>query len=489
MIAMVGHILSAVYLLCAMLLALYTLGQVILLVQYLRQRSFVTPPNPDDWPQVTIQLPIYNEKYVVRRLLRAVGVLDYPRDRLHIQLLDDSTDETQQIAAAEVARLRRAGVYIAHVRRADRSGYKAGALAAGLAQTNSPFIAIFDADFVPPRDFLRRTLPHLLADERLGFVQTRWAHLNAEHNALTRAQRLAVDTHFVIEQAARSGSGWLMPFNGTGGVWRAATIHDAGGWSARTLTEDLDLSYRAQLRGWRARLLPQVIVPGELPVHLAAYAQQQARWAAGSTQNLRWLLGHVWRAPLRLSNKLMATHHLCQYVPQPLMLIMLLLAPPLLLIDRLEVLPLAPLGLLGLAPPLMYTLTQRALRSDWLHTLRALPVLVLLGTGLIAHNSRAMLKSLRLSDALPFERTPKFGQKSHSADAYHLSVPAWARIESLLALYAMWGVALALTQAPGLVPYLLLHALAFLAVLRWRWQDARRIEQARTRARVARSTD
>ena len=231
------------YGICALLLAGYTLGHGVLLVQYLRHRR-ETPAQPHvtDWPAVTVQLPLYNEQHVALRLLEAVTALDYPPEKLHIQILDDSTDATSGLIAHHIRRYPQ--LKIDHLRRHDRTGYKAGALAYGLARTNSEYIAIFDADFVPPRDFLKRTLPFLLHDDKLGVVQTRWGHLNPDDSWLTRAQVLSIDTHFLIEQTGRNRSGWPLPFNGTGGVWRASTIRDAGGWSAATLTEDLDLSFR-----------------------------------------------------------------------------------------------------------------------------------------------------------------------------------------------------------------------------------------------------
>ena len=234
-------------------------------------------------------------------------------------------------------------------------------------------------------------LPHLLADPGLGIVQSRWGHLNAEENRLTRAQRLSIDTHFVVEQAARNRSGWLIPFNGTGGVWRRDCIEAAGGWSADTLTEDLDLSYRAQMAGWRSLFLPDVEVPGEIPPQLAAYKQQQARWATGNTQCLFKLARPILAAPLSASQKVMAIQHLCQYLPQPLMLLMLLLTPPLLLTEGLAGLPLAPLGLLALAPPMMYIASQMRLTKYWRRRLTAFPALLFIGTGISLNNSLAVL--------------------------------------------------------------------------------------------------
>ncbi|MCA9885190.1 MAG: glycosyltransferase [Anaerolineae bacterium] len=265
----------------------------------------------------------------------------------------------------------------------------------------------------------------------------------------------------MIEQQARSRSGWLMPFNGTGGVWRVAAIQEAGGWNGDTLTEDLDLSYRAQLCGWKAMLLPDVVVPGELPPQLAAYEQQQARWAVGSLQNL---IAHGWdvlRSERPFSQRLMALHHLCQYVPQALMLLMLLLAPPLLLNHSLASLSLAPLGLLSLVPPLMYAVTQYRLRDDWPRSLAAFPLLVVLGTGLIWRNTAAMTQAL-LGVTPGFQRTPKFGDDKKRN--HYIQPRQFPWVEGALMLYALLAVWLAAQREPALVPYLLLHALSFAVV-------------------------
>ncbi len=462
---MLIHLLLALYLLCVGLLALYALGQAVLLAQYLRLRGRQPAvPAPDEWPLVCVQLPIYNEQHVALRLLKAVTQFDYPRDKLHIQLLDDSTDETPALLAEQVKALRAQGWQIDHLRRASRAGYKAGALAHGLRHTRAAYVAVFDADFVPPPHFLRATLPPLLAEPQVGVVQTAWGHLNADVNWLTRAQRLAVDAHFVIEQTARSRSGWIVPFNGTGGVWRAAAIHAAGGWSDATLTEDCDLSYRAQLAGWRTVYLPHIVVPGELPTTLAAYQQQQARWAQGNTQCLRRLLPHLLRAPMPLGRRLMALHHLCQYLPQPLMLLSLLLLPPLMLAE--VPLTFAPLGLISLIPPLFYWFSQQAVADHGWRRLAALPALILVSTGLIVHNSLAVLRGLR-GDGGVFERTPKFAEAYRCLNAQTRA--AAVRLTALCALYALSTAWIAARHEPWMLPYVGLYAVAFGSVSGAHW--------------------
>ncbi len=459
-------LLAIVYALCALSLGLYTCGQALLLWRYWRVRRADAAPLPLlEYRRITVQLPLYNECNVAERLIDAVAAFDYPRDKFLIQVLDDSNDRTVSLVARKLAALQARGFQVQHIRREQRTGYKAGALAEGLKRAQGDYIAIFDADFLPAPDFLRRTLPHLLADPGLGIVQSRWSHLNAAENSLTSAQKLSIDTHFVVEQTARNRSGWLIPFNGTGGLWRRSCIEAAGGWSADTLTEDLDLSYRAQMAGWRSLFLPQVEVPGEIPPQLAAYKQQQARWAMGNTQCLLKLARPLLKARLTLSQKIMAIQHLCQYLPQPLMLLMLLLTPPLLLTEGLLGLPLAPLGLLGLAPPLMYLASQMQLYDNWLSGLGAFPALLFIGTGISLSNSLAVLAAL-LGIKTGFRRTPKF-ERGWQRSGYALSPDRLVWLEIAFLLYATWAAWLAWQLQRELCFYLLIYALSFAAVLGW----------------------
>src|SRR2546427_2735268 len=301
------------------------------------------PARPDPAPQgteplVCVQIPIYNERYVAERVIDAVCAIEWPANRLEVQVLDDSDDETAPIVDARVARWRRRGLEVTHVRRQKRTGFKAGALAHGMTLTQAPFIAIFDADFVPPADFLRRTMG-VFADESVGFAQARWGHLNEGYSWFTRLQALAIDFHFLVEQAVRSDRGFFTNITGTAGVWRREAIDDAGGWSAATLTEDLELSYRAQLRGWKAAYVEDLVVPEELPVSIDAYRRQQSRWATGSFQSAFLLLVPVMRSSNRIAVKFQAAVHLVAYGVGPVMLVQLACYPLLLAVfahQRLE---------------------------------------------------------------------------------------------------------------------------------------------------------
>jgi cellulose synthase/poly-beta-1,6-N-acetylglucosamine synthase-like glycosyltransferase len=469
MSAMLTTILTIIYALCAIFLGIYAASTFLMLAVYwIHRRENPPVPAVDRWPTVVLQLPVYNERYVVQRLLEAVARLDYPRELLTVQVLDDSTDDTTALIAECVAQLQQTGLNIHHVRRDNREGFKAGALSYGLSLVDAEYAAILDADFVPPVDFLKQTIPYMVADPRLGMVQGRWGHLNPWDNLLTRGQTLAVDGHFWVEQTARSRAGWLFTFNGTGGVWRIQCIHDAGGWEATTLTEDLDLSYRAQIRGWKFLYLPRLVVPGELPPQIAAYKQQQARWAKGTTQVLRRLLIPVWRAPLSLAQRIMATQHLAQYLPAPAMLTIVLLTPPLLLLHTLDDVPLQPLGLTGLGPPLMYLISQHALYHDWWRRMSAFPVLFILGTGIVGNNARAVIGGL-LNIQTEFQRTPKFGQQWNISGYALRDRASW--IEIALALYSLWGTVLALRLEPALAPVMAVYCLAFGTVGLWGIRD------------------
>src|SRR5882757_4848614 len=292
-------------------LSLYGLHRYVIVYLFLKNRN--KPPQPkatfDRLPPVTVQLPIFNEMYVVERLLKSVAALDYPRDLLQVQVLDDSTDETTEIAARQIVELKAAGLDIELIHRTDRTGFKAGALEHGLETCKGEFILILDADFVPTPDMLMKTV-HFFTDEKVGMIQTRWGHLNRTFSLLTRVQAMFLDGHLLLEQTARSRSGRFFNFNGTAGLWRRTCIEESGGWQHDTLTEDLDLSYRAQLQGWRFIFLADLVTPAELPVDMNGFKSQQHRWTKGSIQTCKKLLPEIWRSELPMPIKLEATGHL-----------------------------------------------------------------------------------------------------------------------------------------------------------------------------------
>ncbi len=406
--------LLALYYLVLGVLALYGLHRLHLVWVWLRTRGreVPLPADPPEWPRVTVQLPLYNELYVAERLIDAVCRLDYPCDRLEIQVLDDSTDETREVVAAAVRRHRARGVDVHHLHRTDRTGFKAGALEAGTRRAAGELLAVFDADFVPPSDFLRRTVPHF-QDPAIGMVQARWRHLNRGYSLLTRIQAMLLDGHFAIEHTARHRGGCFFNFNGTAGIWRGSAIEDAGGWEHDTLTEDLDLSYRAQLAGWRFLYLPDLGVPSELPVDAAGFKSQQHRWARGSIQTGRKLLWTILRAPVPWRVKAEAFVHLTNNMSYPLMVLLSILVFPAMVarqdsgLGEILVIDL-PLFLGATVSVLIfYTASQAALGHGWRRRLWDLPALMGLGIGLSVSNARAALGGLfRMGGT--FVRTPKY---------------------------------------------------------------------------------
>jgi cellulose synthase/poly-beta-1,6-N-acetylglucosamine synthase-like glycosyltransferase len=458
-------IVEILYTIVTLLLAVYGLNSIYLIWLYHRATPPKQPSPPAEWPQVTVQLPIYNEYHTIERLLRAVSKLDYPRDRLEVQVLDDSTDETSTLVATLASELNKQGLEIVHVQRSNREGYKAGALANGLQQAKGRFIAIFDADFVPPSDFLQQVIPWF-GDEQVGCVQTRWDHLNRNYSAITRLQALAIDGHFIIEQTARSYGGLFLNFNGTAGVWRRTCIEDAGGWTADTITEDLDLSYRAQLKGWRIAYLPHVTVPAELPAQMAAYKNQQARWAKGSLQTARKILKTFLFSPQPLKIKIEGILHLTHYFVHPLILGAMFLSLPMSLSNSwlLSRIPLVILASLG--PPMLYLLATSPNSTNWPERLKLIPGLILLGIGLSLNNSRAAISGLVQPKGGTFKRTPKFAinrsndKWEHSS--YALPNDPWVWVEVMIGLFAIFSLILSVTRGYwGMVPWMAAYSLSY----------------------------
>jgi len=372
----------------------------------------------DRLPKVTTQLPIYNERHVVERLIKAIVNIDYPKELHEIQVLDDSNDETKSMVSDLVNKYSEMGFNIKHVVRRNRDGFKAGALNLGLEKAEGEFLAIFDADFVPDKDFLYKTIPFFYERPKVALVQTRWGHINRNYSLLTRAQSIGMDGHFIIEQGARAWNGLYMNFNGTAGIWRREAIIDAGGWHFDTLTEDLDLSYRAQLKGWNTKFLFDVVAPSELPVDINAYKSQQHRWAKGSIQTAKKLLPQIFRTNESLIKKVEAFIHLNQYIVHPMMIILALLSFPLILLLKVQISSMSVsltmiifmfLIFMGaFAPTFLYIVAQKKGYKDWQKRCLFIPALMVIGCGIAINNTKAVLEAL-LNIKSDFIRTPKYG--------------------------------------------------------------------------------
>jgi cellulose synthase/poly-beta-1,6-N-acetylglucosamine synthase-like glycosyltransferase len=434
-------------------LAVFGIHRYVMLVLFLRTRHAAPHPPRElsdrELPFVTVQLPLYNELHVATRLIDAVCALDYPRDRLEIQVLDDSTDRTTEVVADAIRRNRCGGARIVHLRRTresgTRAGYKAGALAYGLARARGSVIAVLDADFLPPASFLRRTVP-FLEDAEVGAVQVRWGHTNRRYSLLTRVQALLLDGHFLIEHTARSRTGRFFNFNGTCGVWRADAIRAAGGWHHDTLTEDLDLSYRAQLAGWKFVYLNDEVCPGELPGEMSAFQSQQFRWAKGSIQTGQKLLRRIWRTSLSLHIKLESTVHLLNNVVYLLMVVPVFLALPLVLTARppdaaVQLSLYAIFFLLSsISVTIYYGMTASAAGLGATRGLLLVPPLMALGVGMTVNNGAAVLDAL-LHRPSEFIRTPKYslGERPSRQEQrwYRPSGNSHVGIELVLGLYLL----------------------------------------------------
>ncbi|MFZ0454889.1 MAG: glycosyltransferase [Ignavibacteriaceae bacterium] len=365
---------------------------------------------------VTIQLPLYNEFYVVERLINAICAIDYPKELLEIQVLDDSNDETVNVVAKMISQKQKEGFNIVHVRRDSRKGFKAGALKEGMKSAKGDYIAIFDADFIPNKNFLKKTLS-FFNDDNVGMVQTRWEHLNGDYSLLTKAQALALDGHFVIEQSVRNKAGFFINFNGTGGVWRRKCIEDAGNWHDDTLTEDLDLSYRAQLNGWKFIFLKDFTSPAELPSEINALKSQQFRWTKGAIETAKKILPLVWKSNVPLRVKLQSTFHLTNNIVFPFILLAAILNVPLIFIKNsgpheayFAILSLFVLAFVSSF--LFYLYSQKDVRSDWRKKIVLFPLFMAGSMGFAVNNSRAVIEGL-LSRKSEFVRTPKFKVESN----------------------------------------------------------------------------
>src|SRR6478672_7184639 len=463
----------ASYFFVLIILAVYGWHRYYLVYLYLRNRGKEPLPGSTLSPQpvVTIQLPLYNEMYVADRLIAAVCAIKYPRELLEIQVLDDSIDETRGIAEAAVRRFAAEGIDIKYFHRSDRTGYKAGALEAGLKQARGEFVGIFDADFIPSSDFLVRLMPQF-ADPKVGMVQARWGHINQDYSLLTKIQSILLDGHFVLEHGGRYRAGRFFNFNGTAGVWRRSAIDDAGGWQHDTLTEDLDLSYRAQLRGWRFVFLSDLIAPAEVPVEMNAFKSQQHRWAKGSIQTCRKLLPEILRAKVPLGVKAEAFFHLTANFNYPLMCVLSVLMFPSMVIRY----NMGWYEMMLIDVPLFFAATfsvcnfymvcQREIHRDWRTRIKYLPFLMSIGIGLCINNTRAVFEAL-FNKQSDFARTPKYRIEGDADEwvgkKYRQSVAVQPLIELALGLYFTATVFYALAnQIYGTVPFLVLFQVGFL---------------------------
>ncbi len=456
------------------LLSIYGIHRYTLCYQYFKFRKNYDPNPPrrfNELPSVTLQLPIFNEQFVIDRLIEAVCAMDYPRQKLEIQVLDDSTDETQAVASAIVERYAALGEPIVYIHRTNRLGFKAGALDAGLKVAQGELLAIFDADFVPPSDWLMKVVHHF-AEPDVGMVQTRWTHLNRDYSMLTQIEAILLDGHFVLEHGARVRSGKFFNFNGTAGMWRRQAITDGGGWQHDTLTEDTDLSYRSQMAGWRFKYLPEVECPAELPIEMTAFKTQQARWAKGLIQTSLKLLPEVFRSKCPLRNKVESVYHLTANLSYPLMVVMSALLLPamicrfyqgwfqMLLIDF----PLFTASSFSIA--VFYLMSQREIYpKTWKKTYYYLPFLMALGIGLTITNSKAVMEAL-LGIKSSFVRTPKYrvaqrGEKSQAAKyRKRLKLAPW--IELLLGLYFFLAILYTFSnQNYFTAPFLILFVIGY----------------------------
>ncbi len=467
-----GYFIFGVYLLCLLCILIYSLAQAHLTFLYLKSKRQKTEvvELPKELPRVTIQLPIYNELYVVERLLRKVAEMDYPTNLLQIQVLDDSTDETVELTAKLVNEITKLGIDIEHIRRPERVGFKAGALEYGMTTAKGEFIAIFDADFLPEKDFLLETLPYFKVQD-IGLVQTKWEHLNKNYNVLTRLLAMALDAHFTIEQRGRNSNGDFMNFNGTAGVWRRACIETSGGWSADTLTEDLDLSYRAQLKGWKMKYLEEYTSPAEIPAFMQAVRSQQYRWNKGGAEVARKNLSTIIKSDLPFHVKFHAVFHLLNTGIFICVFLAAVASVPLLYFiskegigyDILMYSALFFIGFILLSVFFWVTLRQRnenALQTT-LKFLIYFPVFLSLSMGLSLFNSIAVMEGY-MGIRSPFIRTPKFniiGKENNVKDNQYARspVPIIAIFEGLLAVYFCLGIWFSFTH--GLYPFIPYHAM------------------------------
>ena len=491
-----SHIfLVGLYLVALGILSVYGMYRYVQILVYFRHhhKAHVPAGKFTELPQITVQLPMYNEMYVAQRVIEGACQIDWPREKLQIQVLDDSTDESAEIARACCDRMRRLGYNVQYIHRTNRMGYKAGALAHAMPEATGEFIVIFDADFMPTRDMVRKSID-FFTDPNVCCVQTRWDHMNRSQSLLTRTQAIFLDGHFMIEHVARNRSGRFINFNGTAGMWRRKAIDDAGGWQHDTLTEDLDLSYRAQLRGWQFVFLPEVLAPAELPPEIVSFKQQQHRWTKGQVQTAVKLLPSVLHARLPLYVKIESLFQLtCTVVYIPAIVLSLILFPvwdvdPELFHSPGTIIPLAVasfFGLLTCSAGSFYMLSQKAAGRSTFTTMLMVPWLMALGMGVAVINAAAVLEGLFGRRDTEFVRTPKYGTASGSkewkklAGAFKVKLNVVPFIEIIFGVYMALCAALAIMtrSATGTIPFLIIFSIGYLYVgaltLHGRWLTGR----------------
>jgi cellulose synthase/poly-beta-1,6-N-acetylglucosamine synthase-like glycosyltransferase len=475
---LLSRITIVAYLAVLGLLSVYGIHRYFILYLYYRYYKRRVRPAPPplakkDYPTVTVQLPIFNEYYVAARVIESIGQLDYPREKLTIQVLDDSTDHTTEISQEAAGRLRRQGFNVVYLHREDREGFKAGALKAGLEKSTDELVAIFDADFIAPPEFLERIVPHF-QDPQVGMVQSRWGYLNREYSLLTRLQSILLDGHFMLEHTARNFSGRFFNFNGTGGVFRRRAILDAGGWDGATLTEDLDLSYRCQIAGWKFVYLPDLVCKSELPVDIYGFKTQQHRWTKGSIQVGKKLIPTLWRTSLPLRVKLEATFHLSANLCYLLVVLLSALLPLSLvlryhlLLQGIEMWEIVVFLFTTASVFLFYVTSQRELYTDWRWRLKDIPFILALGIGMCINNAWAVAEAL-LSRDTPFVRTAKYRietmKDSWKGKIYRSVNRRSLMLEFAFAVYMCATLlVLILLKNWGALPYLLLFVVGYLYI-------------------------
>lgn len=470
---MINDVIMGAYFISLSILFLFGSSGIAMVYYYFKYRNHQRPKVGElkEFPAVTIQLPIYNEQYVVGRLLDAVCSIAYLAEQLEIQVLDDSTDETTIIVERYVREYRAKGIDIKHIRRENRLGFKAGALREGLETARGEYVAIFDADFVPKPDFLLKTLPYFFLNDRIGMVQTRWEHLNSDYSFLTRVQAMALDGHFVIEQNVRNKAGLFINFNGTGGIWRKECIIDSGNWEADTLTEDLDLSYRAQMKGWKFIFLNDITCPSELPSEINALRNQQFRWTKGAIETARKILPRVWKSNLPLKKKIHSSFHLANNIVFPFVVLAALLNVPLVFIKHqggyemyFAIMATFVFAFVGLF--LFYLYSQKEVYPDWQRRMFLFPLFMAGSMGLSLNNTKAVIEGM-MKKKSEWIRTPKYQivdkQRTWMDKEYTpVKIQFLVFLEAMLSLYCFFGVCASIYFVElSAVPFQLMFSLGY----------------------------